>query len=58
MKKFKISILRTSVRIMDVEVEADSENEACDKAHDMAGDLDFNQVTESGVEYETEVIHE
>lgn len=50
--KYTITVARTVVKLRDIEVEAENEDEAAEKALDSAGDYDFNDGEECGVEYE------
>lgn len=55
MAKYKIGIARVSTAYVEVEVEAQNEYEAHDKAQVMAGDIDFSGMSTVS-EYETILI--
>jgi len=48
--KFEISVARISTRIQLFEVEADSVEEAIEKAHDLAHNHDYSLNADNGVE--------
>ncbi len=54
MPKYKVHVCRTAYSHLDIEVEADSPEQASDKALDEAGDHSFP--TESSSEYSAEGI--
>lgn len=53
--KFTVDIIRTVAQFLKIEIEADSEEQAYEKAHEMAGSLDFSGC-EKASEYEVEVM--
>jgi len=55
MKKFNVTVTRTSYSSRDIEVEAKNEKEAKEKAVDVAGDFEFS---ERDADYDVENIFE
>ena len=55
--KYTVSVARTSVRLRDIEVEAESEEAAVDKALDVAGNYNFNDGQDLGVEYDVHFVN-
>jgi len=53
-KKFSVTIVRTFTQRLTIEIEAENDLEATDKADDKAGSLDFNDGTSSDADYEVE----
>ena len=58
MRKFTVTIDRVSVRTTTIAIEADSEGEAEDLAYAQAGNIDFSNASENGVEYEVVEVKE
>ena len=54
MPKFQASITRSCYQVREEEVEADTIEQACSKAQDMAGGLDFSGL-EKSADYEVEI---
>lgn len=55
MPKFIVSVRRTSYAFKDIEVEANSRDEARNKAYDEAGDYEYS---EKDADYKVEYIHQ
>jgi hypothetical protein len=57
-RKFTVMIDRVAVRTTIMTVEAESEGEAEGLAYEKAGDVDFSDCKENGVEYEVVEVKE
>lgn len=55
MKKYNVQLVRISYGFNIIEIEAENEDEARDKAIDVAGDYNYS---ESSAEYEIDFINE
>jgi hypothetical protein len=55
-KDYKVTVRRDSSRLLTINVSAESEEDAYSKALDMAGDCDFSNGSECGVEYDVDSI--
>lgn len=56
MKKFRVTLARTAVRLCEIEVEAEDEDQAHAAALEQAGDVDFSDGLECGAEYDVHFI--
>ena len=58
MKKYNVRVSRTITQHLVIEIEAENDAEAADKAVDQAGNLDFNNGSTSEPIYDVDEIEE